>query len=73
MVYVKMKEVHVWHRTWSGLVIEPDTVGELKEIQDGLFSVLWPGHVKVVFCLPSTLGVVDERKSNEDIARGNSH
>ena len=73
MIYVKMLNVHRWHRTWSGLVVEPDTIGELKEIQDGLFSVLWPGEVKPVLCLPSTLGIVEERGSNEDIARSSSN
>jgi hypothetical protein len=73
MICVKMLNVHAWHRTWSGLIVEPDTVGELKEIQDGMFSVLWPGQVKPVLCLPSTLGVVEERESNDDIARSGSH
>jgi hypothetical protein len=60
MIYVKMLNVHRWHRTWSGLIIEPDSVGELREIEDGLFSVLWPGQIKAVLCLPSTLEVVEE-------------
>jgi hypothetical protein len=40
MIHVRMMNVHRWHRTWSGLVVEPDTVGELKEIRGGLFSVV---------------------------------
>jgi hypothetical protein len=63
MICVKMLNVHCWHRTWSGLVVEPDTVGEFKEIQDSLFSVLWPGQVKSVFCLPTTLEVVEKGAS----------
>jgi hypothetical protein len=73
MIYVKMQHIHRWHRTWSGLVVEPDTIGELKEIQDGMFSVRWPGQVKAVFCLPSIVEVVEERKSNEDIVRSEAH
>jgi hypothetical protein len=69
MIYVKMLNVHRWHRTWSGLVVEPDTIGELKGIRDGLFSVVWPGQIRQVLCLPSTLGVVEERKLNEDNVR----
>ena len=60
MIYVKMLNVHRWHCTWSGLVVEPDTIGELEEIQVGLFSVLWPGQVKSVLCLPSTLEILEE-------------
>ena len=60
MIYVKMLNVHCWHRTWSGLVVEPDTVGELKEIEDGLFSVRWPGQVTPVLCLPVTLEILEE-------------
>ena len=59
MIYVKMLNVHRWHRTWSSLVVEPDTVGELREIEDGLFSVLWPGQVRPVLCLPNTVEVVE--------------
>lgn len=66
MIYVKMLNVHRWHRTWSGLIVEPDTIGELREIEDGLFSVLWPGHDRAVLCLPSTLGVVEQRMTNEN-------
>ena len=65
MIYVKMLNVHHWHRTWSRLVVEPDTVGELKEIEDGLFRVLWPGQVRPVLCLPNTLEVVEERILSE--------
>ena len=61
MVYVKMLNAHRWHRTWLGLVVEPDTVGELRGVRDGLFSVLWPGQVKPVLCLPNTLEVVEGR------------
>ena len=60
MIYVKMLNVHRWHRTWSGLVVEPDTVGELEEIRDGLFSVVWPGQVRPVLCVPSTVEVMEE-------------
>ena len=60
MIYVKMLNVHRWHRTWLGLVVEPGTIGELKEIRDGLFSVLWSGHVRAAFCLPSTFEVLEE-------------
>ena len=66
MIYVKMLSIHRWQRTWSGLVVEPDTIGELKGIEDGLFSVLWPGQVKPVLCLPTTLEVVEEGRSDED-------
>ena len=61
MIYVKMLDVHRWHRTWSGLIVEPDTIGELKEIRDGLFSVLWSGQARPVLCLPNTVEVVEER------------
>jgi hypothetical protein len=67
MIYVKMLNVHRWQRTWSGLVIEPDTIGELKEIRDGLFSVLWPGQVRTVLCLPNTLEVVEERRMRQEV------
>jgi hypothetical protein len=60
MIYVKMLNVHRWHRTWSGLVVEPDTIGELAEIRDGLLSVRWPGRVRAVFCLPVTLEILEE-------------
>ena len=63
MIYVKMLYVHRWHRTWSGLVVEPNTVGELKEIEDGMFSVLWPGQVRPVLCLPNAVEVVDGGRS----------
>ena len=65
MIYVKMLNVHRWHRTWSGLVVEAGTIGELKEIEDGLFSILWPGQVRPVLCLPNTLEIVEEWKTNE--------
>jgi hypothetical protein len=67
MIYVKMLNVHRWHRTWSGLVVEPDTIGELREIQDGLFSVLWPGQVRAVVCLPNTVEVLEERILSEAV------
>ena len=66
MIYVKMLNVHRWHRTWTGLVVEPDAIGELKEIEDGLFSALWPRQVRPVPCSPNTVEVVDESRSVED-------
>ena len=69
MICVRMKHVHVWHRTWQGLVVEPDAIGELEGIKVGLFSVVWPGHVRPVLCGPSTVEV--EGRSDEDIARSN--
>ena len=56
-----MLNVHCWHRTWSGLVVEPDTIGEMEEIEDGLLSVLWPNQVRPVLCLPTTVEVLDGR------------
>jgi len=70
MIYVKMLDVHRWQRTWSGLVIEAETVGELEEIEDGMFSVVWTGQVRPVIRLPNIVKVVEERKSDEGFAEG---
>jgi len=70
MIYVKMLNVHRWHRTWSGLVVEPETIGELKGIEDGLFSVLWPDQVRPVLCLPNTVEIVRGGSEDEHLAEG---
>ena len=70
MIYVKMLNVHRWHRTWSGLIVEPDTVGVLKEIEYGLFSVVWPNQVRPVLCLPNIVEVVEEGREDEHLAEG---